>query len=124
MPDFDAKDAEICAQRVATYAKIVAPRVGDFIRMRDGTLRRFTHDWGDGMQTTVGDKHPCTGDASFYFGDGYMSFSGALDPAIPLQQIESTDEIQLGSVWFFHHNETRAHNGVYTKIPFRVYRQK
>jgi hypothetical protein len=82
---------------------------------------RFTHDWGDSIQTTVGAKHPCHGDASFYLSDGYASFSGSLDPAINKARLRDTGEMLEGSFWFFHHNFAGAGRGVYFRIPCRVF---
>lgn len=118
MPTFDQQDAEILNRRISLYNRRTGPRVGDFLRMQDGAMLRFTHDWGDDIQTTI---KGC-GDASFYLGNGYCSFSGSLDSAIPKTRIHATDEIKDGSVWFFHHDHAQAHNGVYTTMPFRVYR--
>lgn len=123
MSEFDGKDAEILAERIAEWGKIAGPRVGDFCELADGTVRRFTHDWGDSLQTTCGTGHPCAGDVSFYFGKGYMSFSGSLDSSIPKEQFSSVNEMREGSAWFFHHDWAKAHNGVYFKVPCRVYRQ-
>lgn len=84
-------------------------------------MLRFTHDWGDSIQTTVGAKHPCHGDASFYLSDGYASFSGSLDPAINKARLRDTGEMLEGSFWFFHHNFAGAGRGVYFRIPCRVF---
>jgi hypothetical protein len=122
-PEFDERDRQILARNQTEWDKREGPRVGDYIRMKDGTLRRFTHAWPDAIQTTVGECHPCRGDSSFYFG-GYMEFSGSLDRGISRDQIEPTTEQLDGPIWFFHHNEAKAHNGVNAKISCRVYRQK
>ena len=120
--ELDERDQKILAERITKWQKLTGPRVGDFVHMPDGTLRRFTHHWGDGLQTTCGGTHPCAGNQSFYFGGEYMSFSGSLDSLIPLARIADTGECKDGSVWFFHHNHMTAHNGVHAKIPCRVYR--
>ncbi len=120
-PEFDSKDAAILAVRIATWQAIEGPRVGDFVKMPDGTLRRFTHDWDDSMQTTVAGSHPCVGDESFYFGGAYMSFSGSLDSAIAKADLRDTGEQRDGKGWFFHHDFPTAHNGVTVKVPCRVY---
>jgi hypothetical protein len=119
---FDEKDAAILAKRQVAFDTVSGPRVGDFVRIpgEDG-LRRFTHHWGDSIQTTVSPRHPCNGDSSFYFYGEGCSFSGSLDSAIPIECIVDTGETQSGSVWFFHHNEAGAHRGVYCKAMFRVY---
>jgi len=119
-PVFDDQDNAILARRVALWDEIIGPRVGDFCRLIDGTTRRFTHDWDDSIQTSSAFQ---PGDQSFYFGDGYMSFSGSLDSAIPKTEFVPTDETLDGSAWFFHNDHMRAHNGVYFKVPCRVFAQ-
>lgn len=120
-PEFDNVDAEILARRVLAFDAVPGPRVGDFLRVPEGLLR-FTHDWGDSIQTTVRPSHPCNGDASFYLSDeGYVSFSGSLDPSISKELLRDTGETQEGSFWFFHHNFAGAARGVYFRIACRVF---
>ena len=127
-PQFDERDCAIRAERIAMRESREGPRVGDFIEMLDGTLRRFTHKWNDGLQTTyiwqTGADKGKPADASFHLSaDGSLSFSGSLDSSIPFASIEPTGETRDGAVWFFHHGEMKAHNGVHTTVPCRVYRQ-
>lgn len=110
------KDHAILAARVAAYNQYDGPRVGDFIRFSDGMLHRFSHHWGDSIQTSRADY-----DVSFYLGEDYISFSGSLNPAIDIEDIHATPEIKLGSVWFFHNGYVAAHSAVYAQVPFRVY---
>jgi hypothetical protein len=121
-PEFDEKDAEILAASQLAFDKQEGPRVGDFVQFpgEDG-LRRITHDWGDSLQTTVGPKHPCDGDSSFYFQGGSVSFSGSLDSAIGSDSFIDTGRVMNGNVWFFHHNWMAGGNGVYCRAKFRVY---
>jgi hypothetical protein len=119
-PDFDERDAQLARDRLAEWDAIDGARVGDWIAMRDGTMRRFTHHWGDGLQTTV--THHV--DASFYFSGDCMSFSGSLDPTIPLADILPTSETKNGSAWFFHHGQVGAHRGVHFAVPCRVFKQR
>jgi len=132
--DLDARDQEILAQRVAILAgRHEDPIVGDFVRMLDGTLRRFTHRWSEGLQTTVPTlREGAEPGGSFYLGHGYVSYSGSLDSTVPLTQLELTNETRPGWVWFFHHDHHTAffhhdhhtaHNGVDVPVEFRVYRQ-
>lgn len=121
-PEFDDKDKAILADRVAAWDAKQGPRVGDFVHMLDGTLRRFTHDHGNDIQTTG--KGQFAADVSFYFGVGYMSFLGTLDRAIPKASLEQTDETAFGGAWFFHHDQAGAHCGVYFTVNCRVYRQQ
>jgi hypothetical protein len=118
-PQFDERDATILAQRTESWDKRPGPRVGDFVQFPDGYVGRFTHDWGDAIQTTC---RQFPGDVSFYFGDGYCSYSGALDPAVSKTRLEHTGCTARGVVWFFHHDLSRAHNGVKAEIPCRVYK--
>ncbi len=113
----DKKDKQILSDRIAAWNKRRGPRVGDYVKMLDGTTRRFTHHWGDGLQVTCAHN----ADTSFYLGDGYMSFSGSLDPCIPLENIKDTGKKRNGWAWFFHHDSRCAHNGVQVEAPCRVY---
>lgn len=121
----DEKDLELLADRIKARDKRQGPRVGDFVQLTDGTERRFTHDWGSDIQTTVGPSHPCDGDASFYLGNnGGADFSGSLDRAIPKSQLTDTGETKSARFWFFHHDYMTAHNGVSVVAPCRVFRQE
>lgn len=123
-PVFDDRDSALLAERVARRNEHKGPRVGDYIKMLDGTTRRFSHHWGDGVQTTYVWRDGRQDTGSFYFDrSGYMSMSGSLDDAIPLAQIEDTGETREGPAWFFHHDWMTAHNGVHVMVPCRVYRQ-
>ncbi len=91
------------------------PRVGDFALFPDGHEERFSHDWGDGLQTSRG--------GSWYLSiEGYASFSGGLNPMIPNARIEATDERRAGAFWFFDRAWPRAHSAVYVSVECRVYR--
>ena len=122
MMEFDERDAEILATREQLFNQVDGPRVGDFLRVADGMLR-FTHDWDDSIQTTVKPGHSCYGDASFYLSDGYVSFSGSLDPAIDKMKLKDTGEKQKGGFWFFHHNFPGGGRGVHFEMTCRVFIQ-
>jgi hypothetical protein len=120
-PTLSDNNLRILSERLAAFDTITSPRVGDYIRLQDGDLRRFTHDWADGLQTTVqrGKDHYS---ASFYLsGNGYADFSGSLDPVINRDKIHGTSETEIGGFWFFSDDQVRAHNGVQVRIPCRVY---
>lgn len=121
MPAVDERDSAILAGLRAKWESVDGARVGDYVRMLDGSLRRFTHHWGDSIQTTCGGSHPCAEDQSFRFCGHSMSFSGSLDSAIPVKSLRDTGEIKDGRAWFFHHGDVRAHNGVTVLVPCRVY---
>jgi hypothetical protein len=119
-PAFDAKDAELLAARGARYDARKGPRVGDWVRMPGGELRRFTHDHGAGygLQTTT----PKFGLGSFHLSaSGHGDYSGALDPCLSRDHLRDTGELKPGAFWFFHHDSARAHNGVQVEWPCRVY---
>jgi len=118
-PEIDERDKEILQHRLNEWSTRNGPRIGDWCEMLDGSLRRFTHDWGDSIQVTSS----LTGLGSFYFGDGYMSYSGGLNRAINKEQLVDTGKTINGPVWFFHHDYWMAHNGVYFKVPCKVYKQ-
>lgn len=112
--ELDETDRAIRDRRLAAWDERPGPRVGDFVRYTDGTLRRFSHDWDEyGLQTCDSGR--------FYLGEGHMSFSGALYAAVPPDTLRRTDEILDGACWFFHHDMRRAGNGVDIAVACRVY---
>jgi hypothetical protein len=116
--EMDDRDRELLAEKTKAWeARQDGPRVGDFVITPKGLLR-FTHDWGEDIQTTVKPGY----DASFYLSDGGMSFSGSLSPGIPKALLELTGEVMEGSCWFFSHGFAEASNGVHATVPCRVYR--
>ena len=142
-PTFDEKDKELLKVRATKHEQCKGPEVGDFVLMPgEYNPRRFTHDWGDSIQTTVstemranGTTHPCAGDASFYIDrDGECSFSGSLDAAIPKNKIFKKKERtkqggeeqgkKYGAIWFFHHDQPGAGRGVHCTMMFKVWEYK
>ena len=115
--ELDKLDVELRDQRIAAREGNEGPRVGDFIKMEDERLMRFSHDWDDaGLQVSEG--------GSFYLQPGgHLSYSGALDPIVPLAHIQETSKVLLGQCWFFHHDYAMKDNGVYTVIPCRVFNE-
>lgn len=109
---------KILAERVAAYNKKKGPRVGDWLRRKDGSMSRLTHDWGDSIQDGGGRY------GRFYLGHGYLSYSGSLNPSVPVSKMVDTGDDKAGSVWFFKDNEVRAHNGIEADIMQRVYEEK
>lgn len=120
-PELDARNLEILRKRAIAYASRNGPEVGDFARMPDGTLRRFTHDWGDGLQTTCGPPHPCAGDHSFYLSEHGADFSGSLDAIVTISRIHATEESTPGNFWFFRDNYVTGHNGIGVRMLCRVF---
>jgi len=113
-PHLDARDMEILSRRAAAFASHETPKTGDFLEFADGIKRRISHVWFD-------EKIQTSDDGSWYLGDGYMSFSGALYQSIPIEALSLKGEKRLGSCWFFHHNHQAAHNGVNAVIPCQVW---
>jgi hypothetical protein len=109
----DDRDYEIAGNRLAAWDERTGPRVGDFVIMPDGTTERFSHDWGEDIQTCF--------HGSFHLGDGYASMSGSLNAAIPKDKIIDTGFKAPGRFWFFHHDYWTAHHGVGLVADCRVY---
>ena len=109
----DKRDEDIMAERVRAFNKLPGPRVGDYVLI-DGVLNRFSHDWVKSIQTSK--------DGSFYMGDGSVSFSGGLDPAINKTRFELTDQKEMGDFWFFHNDFWGTGRGVYFQTECRVYK--
>jgi hypothetical protein len=113
---------ELLERRSRQREEADRPSVGDFVIFPDPSApegsreERIAHDWGEdiGVQTAPG--------GSFYLGDGYASFSGALNPTVPTAALTPTGEVRGGRFWFFSGDYARADNGVDVEAPCRVYR--
>ena len=111
----DDEDQLIAAEIFCNWnARVAKPRVGDFLRRTDGSLKRFCNDTGDGMQTTKG--------GSFSIGRyGGVSYSGGLDAPIMWERFKPTGETTKGRFWFFSHDRAGAGRGVDVFLPCRIY---
>lgn len=108
---------QILKRREALFNERSGPRVGDYLIRLDGSVSRFTHNWDEAGLQDGG------GQTSFYLGEGYCSYSGGLNPTVPLERIEATEERRLGRVWFFNRDHRAAGNGVDFEIEFRVFKE-
>lgn len=116
----DDTDLRILGERVIARNGLEGPRIGDFVYMvADDSMRRFTHDWGADIQTTMRGSD----NASFYLTTcGGASYSGSLDSAILKSKLKLISHEELwGFFWFFRHGYTRAHNSVTVRAPCRLY---
>lgn len=111
----------ILRERETSYNQIEGARVGDFLILPNGDYTRFTHNWGDQIQTY---GWPEWKGGSYYLGKGHISFSGGLNPGVKTADIEQTKETKMGSIWFFDRDYRRANGGVYFEMSFRVFRLK
>ena len=109
------KNELILNKRTKEYNKYKGARVGDFLIYKKQFLR-FSHDWKDSLQVSKS--------GSFYLGDGYISFSGSLNPGIDKKYLINTGKYKKGSVWFFDLNISGAGRGKTFFIPLRVYKIK
>jgi hypothetical protein len=114
---------EIQAQIRAAWEARKGLRVGDVIEMLDGTVRRFTYDWGTQIQTTM----PRTADLGperYYIGKtASADYSGALDYAIPYRCIVPTARTVEARFWHWKEGISGAGRGVDFTLPCRVYAQ-
>jgi hypothetical protein len=118
MRTLDAKNYAIVEKRLQRRANFSGPVAGDFVEMLDGSLERFSNDWGDSIQTTDGKFG-----SSFYLLDnGYASFSGGLNPAIDKNRIINTLELIEGRFWIFKDDISGAHRGIYFFIPAKIWK--
>ena len=112
--DFDDVDQKILSERSSNRDAIEGHRVGDFVKFPTGQVERISFIGGNNAQTAPG--------GSFYLGDsGYSSFSGALNPGVPLSSLTLTDEKKNGKFWFFHRGIVGAHRGVDFETACRVF---
>lgn len=120
----DERDAKILAQRAELLGLRTEPQQGDWVTFADGTERRVSHVWdfpADSEGPRIYSIQTSDG-GSWYLGDGYVSFSGALHPGVSGDTFSDTGTTRPGAVWIFHHDYHTAHNGVEVEIDFRVWR--
>lgn len=111
----DDRDQQILSERMEAYNTIQEVKVGEFLQYKD-TFLRFSHDWGESIQTSQG--------GSYYLGDGYISMSGALNSGVDKSALELTPGHKNGSVWFFHHDYHTGGGGVDFQVSLRVWKLK
>lgn len=117
MQNLDNIDQSYLETATLLRRQIKGPDIGDYVLFPSGELERFSHDWGNGFQTSPG--------GSFYLlANGRSSFSsGGLNPTIPVESIEEFPGARLlGRFWFFHHGRAGAGRGVYVDSECRVFR--
>ncbi len=110
------RNEQILNERIKAYNKLKWARIGDYLYYK-GEYVRFTHDWGDSLQTSEGE-------GSFYLGKGYVSYSGSLNTGLSKELIQYAGKRKLGRVWFFDSDVWGAGRGVNFEIPFRVFKVK
>ena len=115
----DARDTMIAAEIAAAWdaRKGVLPRVGDFVRMPNGHMRRCAHGWGGpegGMQT-------CDGGSFSITKSGGASMSGSLYGLQLWEYFQPTTETRPGRFWFFSHGLAGAGRGVDVWLPCAVF---
>lgn len=117
----DREDQRLVLLRAARYDQDPGPRVGDFIDYRDGVTRRIAHVWPSDENDDGSALIQTTDGGSFYLGGGFISYSGSLYPGLKASHLRRVWGSREGSVWVFHHDQRRAHNGVNASSMFRVY---
>lgn len=117
MTTLDERDTAILDRKLTRLNSKPGPRVGDFVRFKDGVERRISYIW-DGCPGTPVQTSPS---GSYYLGEGDVSMSGGLCSGVPMDTLTLTPHLKGGTVWFFHHDERTAHNATETRISFRVY---
>ena len=107
----------ILAERMRAYDAIQGPRVGDWLDTPKGQFR-IAHRLTDAVQPTM---YTAEENHGFYLG-GAISYSGSLGEPVQLSRMYDSGEKRAASVWIFSENDVRAHNSVYLKADFRIFR--
>lgn len=116
-PEIDERDQALLAQRIAAMDACPGPRVGDVVRFADGVTRRISYDWSEwdgGLQTSDSGSYHLSA-------SGHVSMSGSLFGTVPAESLTESGETMQAPVWFFHHDQAKAHNGVDVMVAFRVF---
>lgn len=123
-PGLDERNRYIIECRIAAYAAIDGPRVGDWVDFPGGEKRRISHIWAwadnEGDPITARSIQTSKG-GSYHLGNGYVSMSGSLYVGVPASTLHLTDEIRSADAWIFHHDHYTAGNAVHFTAPFRVF---
>jgi hypothetical protein len=81
-------------------------------------MLRFTHDWGNSIQTTTHSER----DGSFYLCDtGGVSYSGGLNIGIRKDRLRRVKGSLPMLFWFFSGNFAMANNAVHFYMPCRIF---
>lgn len=94
------------------------PLVGEYVKYPNGTYKRFTHAWDDGIQVA---NYFGNGGSFYLQSNGFASYSGGLDSAIPYSKLKLTEEIKQGSFWLFIDDVHRAYNGIDFMLDCKVW---
>ena len=104
----------ILGKRQQALNAIPHAKVGDYVRLLNGSLHRFTIDHGDRLQHDTG--------GSFYLGHKGCDFSGACGDSIPRYKLIEVG-VKEGSVWFFSEDIWGAGRGYHTNAIFKVWEE-
>jgi hypothetical protein len=114
-------DFKIAEESIQAKLLLNKPTQGDFFRV-NGKLFRIS-------QFITDKEFQYSINGSFYLSqDGSCSYSGGFDfsegSRFNIDDLEITEEKVKGIFWFFSNNNVRAHNGVYFKMDFKVWKLK
>jgi hypothetical protein len=112
----DPVNLKILKQLVEKRASIPYPKVGDYIKTKDGVYDRISviHQNGTCQGTRAGSFHL----HSF----GQESFSGGPNMALfCTASLKSTQETREGEIWFFDQGIVGADRGIWFPIQERVF---
>lgn len=93
------------------------PRLGDFVELPDGSMRRLCAQWPGEFQVTPTETSGC-----FNIDGGSIDYSGSLEPCVDATRLRFDWRYRLGQVWFFKDGMPAAHAGIDAEIPFRVFK--
>ena len=120
------KTIDYLRQCVEAREKLEGPRIGDFIFLKNGNTERFSHDWGDSLQTSSSGSFCLSS-------DGRVSFSGGLNPSINKGKIRETSvnhyndhtgfSGMTGKFWVYYNGRLCANCAVHVNLDCRVYKE-
>lgn len=112
---------QIFQEREQQYNTLGGMRVGDWVKLPNGEYTRITHVWRNENGSPFSVQTGGTFYGSFYLGDGYISYSGGLDPGLDPKDLIPTHEKKKGQIWFFKNDHWKADNGIDYIMLFRVF---
>ena len=114
----------IFKERQMVYDAIQGIRIGDYVLEPGGKYTRVTHVWHDEQDQPESAQVGGSKYGSFYLGNGHASYSGGLDPSLPVKELYLIDRGEMGRVWFFSEDRWGAGRGVDYEMSFRVFEHR
>lgn len=116
--ELDEINSSILKESLFSRARFKEPKIGDFLQLEDGSLKRIcaNHKYVGEVQVERYGSYNITT-------DGSCDFSGGCDfDLIKTMKYKFMGQVEKAAVCFFNHGEVKANNLIrVTDVPFKVW---